>query len=270
MKILGRQLNKKTTMEKHLNNQSHNGSIEQKMIDFLVDRGIDTLEKLEAIFEPHLFAIIPVEILERRDLSANAKLLYAEIVALTRKSGYCIATDEYLGQRLGLERRTIQNLLVDLESKNLIKRETEKGGKGTFRRIYLTNSSGVCINMQGGMHKYAHGVCTNMHTKREIDKIEIDKRIYYKETKNSNSLREKKPEMFLCVTCRRYVPEINVVQISPYEWRCLDCDKKYRLLREKIKELSQSKSLQSDWGYQKYAKIQEEIAQEERKNKRSF
>lgn len=108
------------------------------MTDLLVEHGIDSPEKLQELFEPHYFAVVPMEVLERKDLNANAKLLYGEITGLTRRNGYCMATDKYIADRIGLSKKSIQKLMQELAEKDLIRRETTKTAKGTYRRIYLT------------------------------------------------------------------------------------------------------------------------------------
>lgn len=112
--------------------------LELRMADALIERGIDSVEKLEELFEPHFFAVVPMDVLERKDLNANAKLLYGEITGLTRRSGYCNATDKYIADRIGLSRKSIQKLMQELAEKDLIRRDTRKTSKGTYRRIYLT------------------------------------------------------------------------------------------------------------------------------------
>ena len=108
------------------------------MADELMERGIDSLEKLHELFEPHFFAVVPMDVLERKDLNANAKLLYGEITGLTKRNGYCSATDKYIADRIGLSKKSIQKLMQELEGKELIRRDTNKTARGTYRRIYLT------------------------------------------------------------------------------------------------------------------------------------
>src|SRR3990170_1032955 len=61
--------------------------LEFQMTDLLKETGIFTIEQLKELLEPNYFAIIPIDILEKRTISSNAKLLYAEVLALSRKSG---------------------------------------------------------------------------------------------------------------------------------------------------------------------------------------
>lgn len=163
------------------------------MTDLLLEHGIDSPEKLQELFEPHYFAVVPMEVLERRDLNANAKLLYGEITGLTRKNGYCMATDKYIADRIGLRKDSIRNLMQKLELKNLIRRETTKTAKGTYRRIYLTwrtppAASDNATRSAGDSRPVASADATGASvgrypaapdnaTKREIDKEKSEKEI---------------------------------------------------------------------------------------------
>ncbi len=150
----------------------------RKIVDFLIEHGITSIEKLKILFEPSYFATIPLSILEDNKLSPNAKLLYAEIIALTKKLGYCFATNNYLASRLGLSKRYISDLLGELQNFNLIKIEIEKGEKGTYRKIWvnaINSVGGDELQFMGrhelefirGMNYSSYGECTTVHTKRD-------------------------------------------------------------------------------------------------------
>lgn len=167
--------------------------LELRMADALMERGIDSVEKLEELFEPHYFAVVPMEVLERKDLNANAKLLYGEITGLTRRSGYCIATDKYIAERIGLSKKSIQKLMQELAGKDLIRRSTNKTSKGTYRKIYLTwrkvpvppesstrtPAEGYPVPPDSDTHASSeqHQVPPSGGTKREIDKDKSEKEI---------------------------------------------------------------------------------------------
>lgn len=145
---------------------------EKTMARILLDRGVDTKEKLDALFSPGQFAVVPMTIMERRDLNANCKLLYAEITGLTRVSGYCFATDKYIADRLGIKIRAVQRSMVELEKKELIVRDTLRTKKGTFRRIFLTwnDVRGYVKNDVRGTTEMTYPVRQKRRTKGEIDK----------------------------------------------------------------------------------------------------
>lgn len=73
--------------------------------------------------ESNYYAIIPATVRYDNDLTANAKLLYAEITSLTHKTGYCYATNEYFAELYGVSASAIKNWLSQLEKKGYINRE---------------------------------------------------------------------------------------------------------------------------------------------------
>src|SRR3990167_441454 len=88
--------------------------------------------------EPSYYAVIPLYILEDKELSFAAKVLYGEITALTKKEGYCYATNKYLAQRIGSSENYVIEIVKELRNKNHIECDTQKNAEGTFRKIFLT------------------------------------------------------------------------------------------------------------------------------------
>lgn len=66
------------------------------------------------------FAVIPATVLFNNSLKPNEKLLYALITALSNKEGYCYASNKYLGEKLGVDPKTITSWLADLRKYNYI------------------------------------------------------------------------------------------------------------------------------------------------------
>lgn len=109
--------------------------------------------------KPTYYAVIPANVRYDKDLTPNAKLLYAEITVLTQANGICWASDNYFMELYGVERRTVQNWLKQLEDNGYIKREViyKKNSKEIEKRyINLLN-----INAQG-YGKYVHEGMENM------------------------------------------------------------------------------------------------------------
>ncbi len=73
--------------------------------------------------QPNYYAVIPANIRYDKDLTANAKLLYGEISALTQKNGICFATNEYFSRLYNLSERAITRLICSLKNKGYIKVE---------------------------------------------------------------------------------------------------------------------------------------------------
>jgi len=88
--------------------------------------------------KPNYYAIIPADV-RYSDLTPNAKLLYAEISALTNMNGKCTASTRYFANLYEVSRVSIQKWLKTLEDKNFIKRVNiyKQGSKEILTR-YIT------------------------------------------------------------------------------------------------------------------------------------
>ena len=80
----------------------------------------------------------PMNIFSNYQLSAGSKILFAEILSLAKKDGYCYASNRYLADSLAVSTRTITNRIRELKEENLIKIENSKNRN---RRLFITNKS---------------------------------------------------------------------------------------------------------------------------------
>lgn len=88
-----------------------------------------------AVEKPGYWAVLTPEVRYDGKISSSAKLLYAEISALTTATGYCYATNSYFQRLYGITERTVIRLIRELESRGVIRVEDAVGGR-TRRRIY--------------------------------------------------------------------------------------------------------------------------------------
>ena len=72
--------------------------------------------------KPNYYAIIPAEVRYSKDLTPNAKLLYAEITALCNMNGKCTASTEYFCKLYEVSRGAVQNWLKMLDDNGYITR----------------------------------------------------------------------------------------------------------------------------------------------------
>lgn len=75
--------------------------------------------------EATYYAIIPPQVRYDKELSANEKLLYGEITALSSKSGLCWATNKYFSELYGVETRTIRRWIEHLVERGYVYRTVE-------------------------------------------------------------------------------------------------------------------------------------------------
>ncbi len=71
--------------------------------------------------EANYYAIIPANVRYDKDLSANAKLLYGEIIALSNGEGYCWATNSYFANLYNVKNIAVSRWISQLVKKGYIK-----------------------------------------------------------------------------------------------------------------------------------------------------
>ena len=109
--------------------------------------------------KPNYYAVIPAEVRYNKNLTPNAKLLYAEITALCGMNGKCIASTQYFCKVYEVSRASIQNWLKTLEDNGYITRDVKykKGSKEILSRsiklvakpslkIYTDNTNAKAYN----------------------------------------------------------------------------------------------------------------------------
>jgi hypothetical protein len=107
--------------------------------------------------KPNYYSIIPAEVRYNNNLTANEKLLYSEITALTSATGECWATNEYFSRLYNVTIRSIQRMISDLKKEQLIdiKLITNPETKLVEKRIITLK--GGDINVMRSRHKCLGG-----------------------------------------------------------------------------------------------------------------
>ena len=90
---------------------------------------------------PNYYAILTSEVRYCPDLSAQEKLLFAEITALTSKDGVCFAGNKYFADLYNLSSVTISRQISNLEKLGFIKIEYEKSGAKVKKRFITINKN---------------------------------------------------------------------------------------------------------------------------------
>ena len=88
--------------------------------------------------KPNYYAIIPAKVRYAKELTPNAKLLYAEITALAQKDGSCWASNKYFAELYSVSTVTISRWVSSLvDNKFIIRKITYKKGTKEIDKRYL-------------------------------------------------------------------------------------------------------------------------------------
>ena len=87
--------------------------------------------------KPNYYAVIPAEVRYNKKLTPNAKLLYAELTALSNMNGKCWASTSYFARIYEVSKVSIQKWLKILEDNNYITRTVtyKTGSKEILSRV---------------------------------------------------------------------------------------------------------------------------------------
>ena len=103
--------------------------------------------------QPNYYAIISAEVRYDNKLTANAKLLYAEITALLNMNGECFASNKYFSNLYDKSIVTISKWVGELISNGYISTYyTYKGGTKEIDKRYISIiKGGIKENVKGGI-----------------------------------------------------------------------------------------------------------------------
>ena len=106
--------------------------------------------------KPNFFAIIPSGVRYDKNLTPNAKLLYAEITALLSMGGACYASNKYFSELYGKNKVTISRWIKELKERGYISVSyTYKEGSNEIANRYIQ----ICFTP---LSKNDKGVLTKM------------------------------------------------------------------------------------------------------------
>ena len=93
------------------------------------------------------YAIIPSDILARKDLTANHKLVMGVIVSLSKQKGHCFASNDYIAELIGRSSSLIRSIISDLHSMGLVNRDLlyKPNGQLDKRILSVVKSGGVVL-----------------------------------------------------------------------------------------------------------------------------
>ena len=101
---------------------------------------------MSKIMERSYYAILPANVRYSQKVCDGAKLLYAEITALSNEKGYCWATNKYFAALYGKSPDTISRWISELAKAEFILTIADSAA-GNSRKIWLWESQGIGKNV---------------------------------------------------------------------------------------------------------------------------
>mgnify|MGYP000898517901 CR=1 FL=1 len=136
------------------------------------------------------FSVIPTEIIINKEISSTEKLLYAVISSLTNEKGYCWASNQYLGDLIGISERHASRSINKLLQEQLIEVDIKDNSK---RKITLVNIIVGRTKMSRGVDKNVVGGRQKCRTNNIIEKDKDN--IYIADKSANDNLSENKPNI---------------------------------------------------------------------------
>ena len=116
--------------------------------------------------KPNYYAILTAEVRYNKDLTPNAKLLYAEITALCNMNGKCFANNRYFAELYDKSRTSISKWLSQLVAFNYVTvvYTYKKGTKEIDKRYISLVKCGIEEILKGGIKEKLKDNTTSINT----------------------------------------------------------------------------------------------------------
>ena len=111
--------------------------------------------------KPNYYAILPAEVRYSEDLAPNSKLLYAEISALTNKSGKCFAQNSYFAELYNVEKGTVSRWISQLEKFGFVKTKVIRNKNKQVEKRYIFVNTSLIKNQYPIDEKVKDNIYTN-------------------------------------------------------------------------------------------------------------
>ena len=90
------------------------------------------------------YCVIPAKVLEDKNIVDKAKILYGHISGLSKKRGYCFATNEHFEKKLDCGTTTVKRLLAELiDNKHIVRvlvYDINNTNQVVERRLYIADA----------------------------------------------------------------------------------------------------------------------------------
>ena len=116
--------------------------------------------------KPSYYAILTSEVRYNKNLTPNAKLLYAEITALCNMNGKCFASNSYFSNLYGKSKTSISKWISQLVAFNYVSitYTYKKGTKEIDKRYISLLNGGIEEKLKGGIEEKLKGNTTIINT----------------------------------------------------------------------------------------------------------
>jgi len=121
--------------------------------------------------KPTYYGVLPAEVRYHPDLNSSQKVLYTEIDALSRKQGYCFASNKYFADLYSISVSTVSRWISRLKEARVIK------------VFYVIEQGNVSI-------RRITPLCKNAHPPTQKDQYPLRKKRKYNNTKYNNTTDE--------------------------------------------------------------------------------
>ena len=126
---------------------------------------------MEESIQRNYYAILPAKVRYDKNITPNAKLLYAEITALCNDKGYCWAGNAYFAELYGVTKTSISNWISSLQKNGyidvqLIYKENSKEIKS--RHISIVNNMPIQNNLNTYTKNIVGGIQKNFTDNNKI------------------------------------------------------------------------------------------------------
>lgn len=133
---------------------------------------------MEESIQKSYYAILPANVRYDKNITPNAKLLYAEITALCNDKGYCWAGNAYFAELYGVTKTSISNWISSLQKNGYIDVQfiyKENSKEIQCRHISIANNIPIQNNLNTYTKNIVEGIQKNFTDNTQIINIKKDK-----------------------------------------------------------------------------------------------